>query len=174
MDRTFAALVVVDVAHLGHAGPGDRPRTPTAPAGPSLSAPMRRGGRLLGAAGAAGLLAALILDAHDTGSAASQVWSPFVLVAGLILVGLVAEGDGLFRAAGYRIARLARSGAGLFAGASLLVALVTAVLNLDTSVVFLTPVLVHAARAVAMTRAPCSTAAFSCPTPPPCCCPGPT
>jgi len=74
------------------------------------------------------------------------VWSPFVLVAGLLLVGLVAEGDGLFRTAGSHIARLAPNGVALFVGASVLVALVTAVLNLDTSVVFLTPVLAHAAR----------------------------
>jgi len=74
------------------------------------------------------------------------VWSPFVLVAGLLLVGLVAERDGLFRVAGYQIARRAPNGFALFAGASVLVALVTSVLNLDTSVVFLTPVLVHAAR----------------------------
>jgi arsenical pump membrane protein len=74
------------------------------------------------------------------------VWSPFVLVAGLLLVGLVAERDGLFRTAGHHIARRAPNGVALFAGASVLVALVTSVLNLDTSVVFLTPVVVHAAR----------------------------
>jgi arsenical pump membrane protein len=106
----------------------------------------RHGGRVLAAVGSAGLVAAVSLSPHDTGSAASQLWSPFVLVAGLLLVGLVAEGDGLFRAAGHRLARLAPNGATLFVGATVLVALVTAVLNLDTSVVFLTPVLVHAAR----------------------------
>ncbi len=101
---------------------------------------------MLAGVGSAGLVAAVCLSPHRTGSAASQVWSPFVLVAGLLLVGLVAEGDGLFRAAGYRLARLAPTGPSLFVGATVLVALVTAVLNLDTSVVFLTPVLVHAAR----------------------------
>jgi arsenical pump membrane protein len=79
-------------------------------------------------------------------AAAGQAWPPFVLVAGLLLVGAAAADDGLFEAVG---ARLAGSGLGPHA---LLVALlglaaaVTAVLNLDTSVVFLTPVLVHAAR----------------------------
>jgi arsenical pump membrane protein len=68
------------------------------------------------------------------------------LVAGLLLVGLVAEADGLFRAAGSHLARVARDGVALFVGATLLVVLVTATLNLDTSVVFLTPVLVVAAR----------------------------
>ncbi len=96
--------------------------------------------------GVLGLAASVSLNRHLTGSAASQVWSPFVLVAGLLLVGLVAEGDGLFRTAGSHVARLAPNGVALFVGGSVLVALVTAVLNLDTSVVFLTPVLAHAAR----------------------------
>jgi arsenical pump membrane protein len=82
------------------------------------------------------------------------VWSPFVLVAGLLLVGLVADEDGLFRAAGYRLARLARNGVALFAGSAVLVTLVTALLNLDTSVVFLTPVLVYAARSRGQDEAP--------------------
>jgi arsenical pump membrane protein len=82
------------------------------------------------------------------------VWSPFVLVAGLLLVGLVAEGDGLFREAGYVLARLAPTGVSLFVGGSALVVLVTAVLNLDTSVVFLTPVLAHAARSRGHDEAP--------------------
>jgi arsenical pump membrane protein len=89
---------------------------------------------------------ALALDRGPARSAASQVWSPFVLVAGLLLVGLVADQDGLFAAAGHRLAAIAPNGLALFAGAAALVAAVTALLNLDTSVVFLTPVLVYAAR----------------------------
>ncbi len=89
---------------------------------------------------------ALIADWGNARSAASQVWSPFVLVAGLLLVGLVADQDGLFAAAGRRLSDAAPNGVALFAGAGLLVAGVTALLNLDTSVVFLTPVLVYAAR----------------------------
>jgi arsenical pump membrane protein len=89
---------------------------------------------------------ALVQGGADARSAASQVWSPFVLVAGLLLVGLVADQDGLFAAAGHRLARAAPDGRALFAGAAVLVVTVTAVLNLDTSVVFLTPVLVYAAR----------------------------
>jgi arsenical pump membrane protein len=96
--------------------------------------------------GSAGLVAALFVSRHHAGSAASQVWSPFVLVAGLLLVGLVAEEDGLFQVAGHGLARLAPNGVALFAGAAVLVVVVTALLNLDTSVVFLTPVLVYAAR----------------------------
>jgi arsenical pump membrane protein len=96
--------------------------------------------------GVAGAVAASFADRSAARSAAGQVWSPFVLVAGLLLVGLVADQDGLFAAAGRRLALAAPNGVTLFAGASVGIALVTAVLNLDTSVVFLTPVLVHAAR----------------------------
>jgi arsenical pump membrane protein len=69
-----------------------------------------------------------------------------VLVAGLLLIGLVADADGLFEAAGQQLARAAGRGGVLFAGAAVLVSGVTATLNLDTSVAFLTPVLVHTAR----------------------------
>ena len=77
---------------------------------------------------------------------ARQAWPPFVLVTGLLLVGGAAASDGLFEAAGSCLARLPGGGLVLFGALMLLVAAVTAVLNLDTSVVFLTPVLVHAAR----------------------------
>jgi arsenical pump membrane protein len=79
-------------------------------------------------------------------AAAAQVWPPFVLVAGLLLVGTVAAGDGLFEAIGARLARAPLRPRSLLVALLGLVAIVTAVLNLDTSVVFLTPVLVHAAR----------------------------
>ena len=83
-----------------------------------------------------------------------QVWSAFVLVAGLILVGLVADEDGLFAWVGHRLAALAPGAVPLFIGSSALVAVVTAVLNLDTSVLFVTPVLVYAARSRAMAPGP--------------------
>jgi arsenical pump membrane protein len=76
----------------------------------------------------------------------SQDWSPFVLVTGLLLIGLVADEDGLFAAAGHQLARAAPNGPILFVGATVMIGLVTAVLNLDTSVAFLTPVLVYTAR----------------------------
>jgi arsenical pump membrane protein len=89
---------------------------------------------------------ALGLDPPAARSAASQVWPSFVLVAGLLLIGLVADQDGLFAAAGRRLAAMAPNGPVLFAGSTVAIAAVTALLNLDTAVVFLTPVLVHAAR----------------------------
>jgi arsenical pump membrane protein len=69
-----------------------------------------------------------------------------VLVAGLLLVGLVAAEDRLFEAAGAVASRLPGGAITLFAVLLGFVAVVTAVLNLDTAVWFLTPVLVHAAR----------------------------
>src|SRR5919197_4401905 len=84
--------------------------------------------------------------AHAIVAAAEQAWPPFVLVAGLLLIGAVAAADGLFEALGARLARMALGPRGLLFALLALVAAVTAVLNLDTSVVFLTPVLLHAAR----------------------------
>jgi arsenical pump membrane protein len=96
--------------------------------------------------GAAGAGVAVALDRAGARSAADQDWPPFVLVAGLLLVGLVADDDGLFKAAGGALARTSSNGVVLYTGAVVLVASVTSVLNLDTSVAFLTPVLVHTAR----------------------------
>src|SRR5579862_4515858 len=79
-------------------------------------------------------------------AAAKQAWPAFVLVAGLLLIGDAAARDGLFEATGARLARSRLGPYGLLVGLLALVAAVTAVLNLDTAVVFLTPVLVHAAR----------------------------
>jgi arsenical pump membrane protein len=107
------------------------------------------GGRaavLLAVAGLAGLVIAAALRPAEGRAAAGQDWSPFVLVAGLLLIGLVADRDGLFRYAGEQLGRVARSGGLVFAGATVLIAAVTVTLNLDTSVAFLTPVLVYAGR----------------------------
>lgn len=79
-------------------------------------------------------------------AAIDQTWEPFVLVVGLLLIGHVASKDGLFEVAGSKLARLRGGTMVLFVSMMFLVALVTATLNLDTSVVFLTPVLLHAAR----------------------------
>lgn len=98
------------------------------------------------AVGLPALAAAAWLAPDKVGAAASQDWPPFVLVTGLLALGLVARDDGLFDAAGAAMAGAARGGRSLFVGAGLLVAVVTAVLNLDTAVAFLTPVVVAAAR----------------------------
>ena len=69
-----------------------------------------------------------------------------MLVAGLVLVGYLAAADGLFRAAGDFLARKLPDGRALFAGSAALVVVVTAILNLDTSVAFLAPVMVQTSR----------------------------
>ena len=81
--------------------------------------------------------------AHD---AFSQAWPAFALVAGLLLVGAAAAREGLFGELGAFAARTPGGGTALLASLLLVTAVVTAVLNLDTAVVFLTPVLLHAAR----------------------------
>jgi arsenical pump membrane protein len=106
----------------------------------------RLGPWTLAAVGVAGAIAASVARPSAARAAAGQDWSPFMLVAGLLLIGLVADDDGLFAAAGYHLARVARRGPVLFAGAAAMIGVVTALLNLDTSVAFLTPVLVYAAR----------------------------
>jgi arsenical pump membrane protein len=62
------------------------------------------------------------------------------------MIGLLANRDGLFAWGGARLQRLPGGPVTLLGAALLLDAVVTAVLNLDTAVVFLTPVLVFAAR----------------------------
>jgi arsenical pump membrane protein len=109
---------------------------------------------LLASLGLIGLIASFAANPTDARSAAAQNWSPFVLVTGLILIGLVANDDGLFAAAGHQLAGLSSSGVVLFAGATVMIAVVTAVLNLDTSVAFLTPVLVYTARSRGEGEAP--------------------
>jgi arsenical pump membrane protein len=86
--------------------------------------------------------------------AAQQVWPAFVLVAGLLLIGIVAEQDGLFAYAGAGLARLPGGTRVVYVVALGLVAVVTALLNLDTSVFFLTPVLLHLARARGVDESP--------------------
>jgi arsenical pump membrane protein len=113
----------------------------------------RRWLALLLAAGAAGAVAVLAAPARAA-STAAQIWAPFVLVTGLLLIGAAADADGLFAAAGGRLARLPGRPIPLFLAALALVAGVTAVLNLDTAVVFVTPVLLAAAASRGVDEAP--------------------
>jgi arsenical pump membrane protein len=98
------------------------------------------------ALGGGGAIVAALLAPADAGSAASQAWPAFVLVAGLLLVGAAAAGEGVFAAAGTFASRAPGGVAVLLVALLLVDAVVTAVLNLDTAVVFMTPVLLHAAR----------------------------
>ena len=112
----------------------------------SIEIDSARWGWLLAGAGSVGAFLAALIDPAAARAAASQDWPPFVLVAGLLLIGLVAHDEGLFADAGQLLARVAPGRGALFAGSTVLIAGVTAVLNLDTSVAFLTPVLYHAGR----------------------------
>jgi arsenical pump membrane protein len=83
---------------------------------------------------------------HHVVLALQSTWPPFVLVAGLLLIGHVASGEGVFRILGSWCGRAPGGARGAFLVTMGAVALVTAVLNLDTSVVFMTPVALQAAR----------------------------
>ncbi len=98
------------------------------------------------AAGVIGAAIAAVLEPSAFGDAAAHTWSPFVLVAGLLLIGAVANQDGIFARAAQTLARLPGGDLVLYLASMLLVAVVTVFLNLDTSVAFLTPVLVLVAR----------------------------
>lgn len=82
----------------------------------------------------------------DVGDAVQQAWPPFVLVVGLLLLGRAAAVDGLFEVLGAHLERVRGGGVALLWALLGCVAVTTAVLNLDTAVVFLTPVALHAAR----------------------------
>jgi arsenical pump membrane protein len=88
---------------------------------------------------------AVVASPSDAADALDQAWEPFVLVAGLLLIGDAAQRDGVFAAAGARLERLPAGGGGLLIACLALVAVTTALLNLDTAAVFLTPALVHVA-----------------------------
>jgi arsenical pump membrane protein len=83
-----------------------------------------------------------------------QSWPPFLLVLGLLLIGSVVERDGLFEAVAARIERVGGSAVTLLAGLLAGEAVVTAVLNLDTAAVFVTPIMIHAAARRGCDRAP--------------------
>jgi arsenical pump membrane protein len=80
------------------------------------------------------------------GQAVAQSWPPFVLVTGLLMIGAVDQADGLFAALGARAERLGGGPVVLLTALLGLEACVTALLNLDTAVVFMTPIALHAAR----------------------------
>jgi arsenical pump membrane protein len=101
---------------------------------------------ILLSAGLVGAVLAAVLEPSALGDAAAHTWSPFVLVAGLLLIGAVANQDGIFAAAARALGRLPGGDLLLYVASMLLVAVVTVFLNLDTSVAFLTPVLVLVAR----------------------------
>lgn len=104
------------------------------------------------AAGAATVAAAA--SPGRAGAAFAQAWPAFALVVGLLLIGAAAAREGVFAAAGAAAARIPGGAPALLAALLAVEAVVTAVLNLDTAVVFLTPVLLHAARQRSLAEEP--------------------
>src|SRR5947209_15060384 len=102
--------------------------------------------RLLAAGGLAAMAIAVFADSTDARSAFDRTWSPFVLVTGLLLVGQVAHRAGVFDRAASLLGRTGGSPVVLLVVLLALVAITTVVLNLDTAVAFLSPVLVLTAR----------------------------
>ena len=100
---------------------------------------------LLGAGTLAAGLAA-VLAPRSALHAAAATWRPFVLVGGLLLIGVVAGEDGVFTWVASSLDRFPRRRLLVYLVSMALVAVVTALLNLDTSVAFLTPVLIHVGR----------------------------
>jgi len=96
--------------------------------------------------GAVLAIGAAVAEPGRARAAVDQSWAPFVLVAGLLLVGVVAHDDGLFDRLGTAAGRVRAHPAALLVLLLGAVAVVTVFLNLDTSAAFLTPVLVVAAR----------------------------
>ena len=71
---------------------------------------------------AIGAGAAAIVAPSHAADALDQAWQPFVLVAGLLLIGDAASRDGVFAAAGAWLERIPAGGAGLLAACLALVA----------------------------------------------------
>ena len=110
-------------------------------------------GGALAACALSAVVAAAVAPARAAATA-SQAWPAFVLVSALLVIGALAAQDRLFAALGAQAARAPGGGVPLVLGLLCVVAVVTAVLNLDTSVVFLTPVLIYAARSRGLDETP--------------------
>ena len=99
------------------------------------------------------MLEATALAGHAR-DAAAQAGPAFLLVGGLLAIGGVAEQDGVFAWLGDLAGSLPGHGLVLLFGLLGMDCAVTAFLNLDTAVLFMTPVMVHAARRRGVGEAP--------------------
>lgn len=133
-----------EAAHSAIMGQGDKAEQGVRRA-PGANATMKTRMPLLGA-GALGAGLAAVLAPRTALHAAAATWRPFVLVAGLLLIGVVAGEDGVFTWVASLLDRYSRRRLLVYLTSMALVAVVTALLNLDTSVAFLTPVLIHVGR----------------------------
>jgi hypothetical protein len=106
---------------MGDLGPVKEDPVATAPKTRRRHLTEGRMGWALAGAGLAALVAAAAAQPSAARSATGQDWPPFILVAGLLLIGLAADDDGLFAAVGHRLAWLAPDGVVLYVGAAVLV-----------------------------------------------------
>ena len=97
---------------------------------------LSRPSRVLAAVGLVALGIAFASRPADARGAAGQAWPPFVLVTGLLLIGLVADEDGAFAAVGAWFTRTSRRPVLRVVAAMGVMVAVTAVLNLDTTAAF--------------------------------------
>jgi arsenical pump membrane protein len=102
--------------------------------------------RLVVASGALAGAAAVLASSASAARAVGQCWPAFVLVLGLLLLGFAAAEDGTFDVAARLLARLPGGRWPAYLLAMALVAATSVLLNLDTAVAFLTPVVVLLAR----------------------------
>jgi arsenical pump membrane protein len=86
--------------------------------------------------------------------AAAEAGPAFLLVGGLLAIGGVAQQDGVFEWLGGLAGSLPGHGLALLLGLLGMDCVVTAFLNLDTAVLFMTPVMAHAARRRGLGEAP--------------------
>jgi len=89
-----------------------------------------------------------------TRAAVDQAWPPFVLVAGLLVIGALADAEGLFAAVARLVSRRTSSSLSALCGLLVVTALTSALLNLDTAAAFMTPVLIYAAGELQADNAP--------------------
>jgi arsenical pump membrane protein len=100
--------------------------------------------RLIVVAGVAALCLVAELDPACRDAMAAAL-PAFVTIAALLALGALADAEGLFERSARRVGRLPGNGAALYAGCAALVVATTALFNLDTAVLFVTPVVVRAA-----------------------------
>ncbi len=104
--------------------------------------------------GVLGASTELTLHKNALLSASRQDWPAFALVTGLLLIGIAAHKDNVFDAGGVLVARLARNPLSFLLLSGALVGVVSVILNLDTAVVFTTPLLIRAARSLKYNELP--------------------
>ncbi len=115
---------------------------------PQLTQHVRVGPGLAAAAGVSLMLAAGVIDLADVGRSVEELWQPFVTIASIMVMAAVALRIGLLHRLAANVFPLARGSVRrLFALVFLMSAITAAVLNNDSAVLLLTPLVVLLVRA---------------------------